>query len=331
MNGYIPLTLTFISRPSETIENTWDDGEVMNSFEAAPTFVATNAATRETGLSWAKGGYGRSGKVTETGASNTPFSHLRIVSHERRAEGGGAFKVIADNQWYVDLRTDVLLDILANTKVERGEVKGAQFIWARVGSHMKIVRVGSAIHTELIESDKVKAQVAIKQKDLKPGDVLQKANGEKEVFLGWVSTLDFEGADQGQYSFNGASTPTKYTLTSITHIPRIGVYWSYYAWSDKEWDGKTVRFGDNSQIDRRASVGKRFKVGSVEVPANWMEKAKKGYAELMQPAELAKEYYQSYRIKSAAAILSMTPVGEFPPLHPALDTWRETYNLLPKP
>ena len=325
MNGYIPPNLIFISRPPETIENEWDDGGTINTFEAAPTFVATNEKTRETGISWAERGYGSKVKAKVAEEVNIPFSALQIVSHEKRNEGGGAFKVIADKRWYVDLRTDALLDILVNAAVKEGNVQDCQFIWARVGSHMRIVRIGSAIYDELVKSDAVKAQVVVKQGDLKPGDVLQESNGKREVFLGWVSCLVFKGCmDRGGYQ----TTPwTKYTLESITHLTKQGVYWKHYEWDDKEWDGK-LSFAAKRDwaVDPRAKVGKRFKVGAVEVPSTWMAKVKAQTAEWFVKLTPQNEYYYNGQVERASELLTMSPVGEYPLLPAELEAYRAQYE-----
>lgn len=95
-------------------------------------------------------------KTEET--DNVPLKNVQILSLEKRSEGGRAYKVLIGNRVF-DLREDVLLDVLLNAKVENGLID-AEFIWCRVGSQMKLVRVGSELHKQMEESVKLTAELS---------------------------------------------------------------------------------------------------------------------------------------------------------------------------
>lgn len=303
MTGYIPPTITFISRKPETIVNEWEDGGEINSFEASPTYVATNEKTVESGKSWARGWRDRA-KTTVTPANNNPFKGLRITSYEHRSEGGGAFKAIADGQWYVDLRTDTLLDILVNHSVKNGEVQGAEFIWARVGSQAKVVRVGSSLYAKLVEStalDKVKPP---KASDLQPGDVYEAKTGQKAVFMGWCSTIQMT---EGNHYAN--------ELPALTRVPKI------QCWCR----GDSVRF-EAYTFEFKKSTSYRTKVGHKPVPSSWPEKVRAATAKWM--ADPGRAFYldKPNYLAEYCSTLHVGAVGESVALSPHYDRYKHLFK-----
>lgn len=257
MTGYIPTHITFISREPETIVNEWEDGGEINSFEARPTYVATNDKTKESGLSWAQGYNSTKRGITTTEAENKPFKSLRIVSYEKRNEGGGAFRAIADDKWYIDVRTDTLLDILVNHSIKGGEVQGAEFIWARVGSQAKVVRVGSSLHAKLIEATEINCVKPPKAQDLKPGDIYENKKGARQVFLGWCSTIEME-AESNRMEY----------LPVLRRLSNVQCWQTLH-----EREGYKVRLDDQFGwiVDFKKTCSYRKKAGTTKVPANWME------------------------------------------------------------
>lgn len=330
MTGYIPTHIIFISKPIETIDNEWEDGAgVINSFEAAPTYVATNEKTKESGMYWAQGYNTTKRGIKVTEAENKPFKSLRITSYEKRREGGGAFKAIADEKWYVDLRTDTLLDILVNHSVNNGEVQGAEFVWARVGSQAKVVRVGSSLHAQLVEATQLDQTKAPKASDLKPGDVYEAKNGDRAVFLGWVSTLQMK--HEGSTSFSSpyidpyTRGPSSEHEVEFKRVPKIQCWYEYStSYEDKpaqkvlnEWLWFRVKLKKTNSFKKR--------LDSVQVPDDWKERIKKAIENRLdeqrvvawhqgfsRPCDLA-EYCES---------LHLAPVGQSAPIHPEYEVFK---------
>ena len=319
MTGYIPTHITFISRKPETIVNEWEDGGEINSFEASPTYVATNEKTVESGKSWARG-YGSTNRgVTVGSADNKPFKSLRITSYEKRNEGGGAFKAIADGKWYVDLRTDTLLDILVNHSIKNGEVQGAEFIWARVGSQAKVVRVGSSLHTKLVESTQIDKIKPPKADDLKPGDVWEAKNGARGVFLGWVSTIQMTHRGSTSYSDPYIDPWTKQPQHEVTvkRAPKIQCWLTMAHYEADESLTKALKEFLAYRIEFKKTVSYRKRLTSVKVPANWMERVR---AEMVSNIAHWKTQYQKgfarpCDLAYACDRVHVAPLGESPALH----------------
>lgn len=317
MTGYIPTHITFISRAPETIVNEWEDGGEINSFEARATYIATNEKTKESGLSWAKGYNSTKRGITTTEAENKPFKSLRIISYEKRNEGGGAFKGIADNRWYIDLRTDTLLDILINHSIHHGEVQGAEFVWARVGSQAKVVRVGSSLHDKLIEATKTNSAKPPKATDLQVGDVYEAKNGDKGVFMGWVSTIKMthEGSTSYSSPYRSPHGYNEHTVT-LERVPKIQCWYLVRKW-DEESVEKSLKELEPYRVTLKKSSSLRRKLSSVKLPTNWMEKVRAKVEERLNSVktEYDKGFVRPCDLASWCDTLHIALLGEEPPLH----------------
>lgn len=199
--GYIPERIKYVQRPPREVSDYWEHDwltpeelrrkGVMVS-EAFP-IDATNKKTLETAMRWAKGRYNYDPKAKEiepkiTEVPNDPIPTVEVVSLDIRSEGGRAWKVLIHGTYYVDLREDVLLDSLRNGEgVVRGELTGP-FVWCLVGSHMKLVRVGSKLHDAVIEAGERRDSKNVTGAALKAGDIYENRKGEKFVFLGLVDS-----------------------------------------------------------------------------------------------------------------------------------------------
>jgi hypothetical protein len=155
---------------------------------------AKNKGTCETGAQWLKNhrryydnnkkAYVESNDIKEEKRNNDPFS-IQIINLEHRGNGGRAYKVVTENGYYVDLREDVLLDVIKQSTVNHGR-PGCQFIWGKVNAEMKLVRTGSELHDALLLASEVGSTKVIKSRDLVPGHLYQSKGGEKQIFIGWV-------------------------------------------------------------------------------------------------------------------------------------------------
>lgn len=193
MIGNIPEKIVYISRPATKINWEWDDFErkhIQTGEEVLPTFVAdpSKPKTVETGISWAS--VCKDDKIIQEILDNKPF-HIRILSLEKRNQGGRAYKAILDfKNYYVDLREDVLLDAIIESGISKGGIPNAEFIWGKVGSQMKLVRVDSELHSELIKTteDGKKSKVS----NVEIGGVYKNKKGEFSVYLGQHWILDYD-------------------------------------------------------------------------------------------------------------------------------------------
>ena len=170
--GYVPEEIVFIYSLSKQV------GEV----EVFPAYIADskNEKTIESGESWAKYcGYSKEErKVKKEKRKNSPIKNIQILELEYRGEGGRAYKVFIPNgEFYIDLREDVLMDIILNVGISPGGVLNGEYVFGVVGSQMKIMRVGSELHSEIIKSGEEKNKKKIKNSELIVGHSYSGRNG----------------------------------------------------------------------------------------------------------------------------------------------------------
>ena len=198
MVGHIPKTIKYVWGSEKKLESYWDDSELDIPDEqkrvVVPAFPcdADNPKTIETAKSWANGRHWQDKKVKmgQLDFPNEPMNNIQLISLEHRGEGGRAYKVIArrgDIDFFFDLREDVLLDALLNCKTNKGYFL-THFVWARVGSQMKIVRVGSELHNKLLKATSRKGLKKIK--DLEVGGVYVGKNETEYIYLGKFDYVD---------------------------------------------------------------------------------------------------------------------------------------------
>lgn len=240
IQGYIPEKVTYVARGSRDITVSWDESDDMAlvSRTVKPCFPIADdsAGTIETARNWAKQ-YGGKGKaeVTESVRQNAPFS-ISICSLEVRERGGRAYKVIDDDGYYFDLREDVLLDALLNSSVLKGRID-CNFVWAKIGSQMKLVRVGSALHEAVIEGGKRRGATKVSVSALQPGGVYRNAKGESFLILGWVSTVEYTHTPEVKPSWPGDSTQSSPEKMTETKRPKMLLVLELPEWGLRECAG----------------------------------------------------------------------------------------------
>jgi len=123
---------------------------------------------------------------------NDPIATLELYDIERRSEGGRAWKVGVPLEegaarLLVDLREDVLLDVILMGKAAKGILQGP-FIWAINGSQMRLVRVGSTLHKSIELAEKRQAAKPIPSAAWIFGGVYADKHDKEFVYLGQVDT-----------------------------------------------------------------------------------------------------------------------------------------------
>lgn len=187
--GSIPEKLIYVYSKSTCI-----DGELVY-----PTFIAdaNKSETIETGVNWAEikewDKKNSDVSVSKLEVNNEPVSKVRISSLEKRGRGGRAYKVIVtlpnkSESFYVDLREDVLMDTILEKGIDKKGILKGDFIWARVNTDMKLIRIGSKLHEEMIQSTKLNS-VKISKSKLEVGGVYSNKHHTK-VYLGEFTTVN---------------------------------------------------------------------------------------------------------------------------------------------
>lgn len=214
--GYIPAQLKYVQRPPRKVVDYWEhdmwENDKPTGVMVAEAFVvdASNPRTLKTAMTWAQG-YGAERKAKVTELPNDPIASLEIVSLDIRSEGGRAWKALINGKYYVDLREDVLLDSLRNGEgVTKAELSGP-FVWGCVGSHMKLMRVGSRLHEAVVEAGKRRASADVKGSALEIGGVYENRKGEKFVYLGQVDGENYELTnEEDRYKYTGYGAKDTY-------------------------------------------------------------------------------------------------------------------------
>ncbi len=106
--------------------------------------------------------------VTVHERDNSPFK-VRVIGLETRGEGGRAYKVVTEDGLLLDMREEVLLECVLGCGIAAGGTPNGEFIFAREGSQMKIIRVGSDIHAQFTAAEKRRTAAPIKKDALTPG------------------------------------------------------------------------------------------------------------------------------------------------------------------
>ena len=128
--------------------------------------------------------------VTINTVDNKPIKKVRLLSLEFRGEGGRAYKVLLDDKYYVDMREDVLVDVLLQTGITNG-ILGGEYVWGKLGSQMRLMRIGSELHKMLQTSTIQKDMPKIKPDELEVGGVYRSRKGEHGIFIGYVNTTEY--------------------------------------------------------------------------------------------------------------------------------------------
>jgi hypothetical protein len=194
--GKIPSKILFVRGIPTTFQCNWDD--VDTSIAEGRQVVANFPADAESAdnvaqaLRWGHDQFrvhhlpDAEPKTEER--KNEPFA-ITVIGLEKRMEGGRAFKVIDCVNRMFDLREDILLEALQSVGVSAGGRIAGEFVFAKLGSQMRLVRVGSSLHDELVKSQSRRQSKNVKESDLVVGGVYANRRG-LVIYLGRVDTVE---------------------------------------------------------------------------------------------------------------------------------------------
>lgn len=279
MNGNIPEKLKlFVCDPTQ-IKVTYDDSDIQigDTFMASDTFVsdATNPKTCATGESWAESRCRRwntttsqydQGTYGSEELDNIPIKDVMITSLEHRGQGGRAYKVIVNQKYYVDLREDVLLDAMLNVGISAGGKLNGEYIFAKVGSQMKLIRYESALYDELIKATMVKQSA--KLKNLKIGRVYENKQ-TSVVYLGEVTTTKLELIETiGNGGYSNIAIATGIKQTPITGM----LFYEFYSFEKNQ---TKIDFTNEYRFVIKKSHSLKVDTGiDVTLPVGWLEQVR---------------------------------------------------------
>lgn len=203
-SGYIPTDIVYIFGGPVRVTRRWDDADQPDDelvfTDVVPAFVsdADNEKTINTGIVWATSRCSRwnpttnktetTGTVQKINRENKPINNIRVIGLEIREGGGRAYKVITPDGYYFDLREDVLLDTMLAKGIQPGGILSGEYIWGRIGTEMKLVRVNSDLYIALLEAGSRSILSTIPKNKLEIGTIYESKQGERGIFLGYITT-----------------------------------------------------------------------------------------------------------------------------------------------
>lgn len=323
MVGNIPSKLKlFVCDPIKiTVNYDNSDIQIGNTCMASETYVsdADNTKTCETGEKWAVqtsriyNYTTRSwspGKFVVEEIDNLPIKNVVITSLEHRGQGGRAYKVILNNRYYVDLREDVLLDAILHAGINRGGKLMGEYLFAKVSSQMKLVRIDSSLYNELIKSTAMNHSTKVK--NLKFGRIYE-SKTERLIYLGNVTSTEVHLIEKNNHPYN-AQTPVDGKLTTKSVSGML-----FYKIPSYEKDSKNIKL-DAYRFSIKKSHNLRIDTGiDVDMPVNWLETLKNNiYIEATKDANK----YPSVKNSNFHEIYYMTQyskIANINNLHPSFE------------
>jgi|SRR5579859_6579501 len=190
INGTIPKKVSYVYSDDRQIiikSSTKKQISVMPAYLADPT----DQKTMNKAINLASNSYGSSGLRNKPHfideVDNNPIDKIKVVSSYIKAESGIYYKVLA-GKFYVDLREEILLDTILEKGIRRGGILNGQYIWAKVHSKLKLIRIGSEMYNLIIDYDAKRNFKPIKKESLEIGAIYKDRRNNIAIFLGLVNS-----------------------------------------------------------------------------------------------------------------------------------------------
>ena len=199
---------------------------------------------------------------------NKPLKDVKVLSLEHRGQGGRAYKALIDN-FYVDLREDVLMDTLLQAGVDAGGILKGEYVWAKMGSQMKLVRIGSELHRLIVEFESKKDIKPVGKGNLEIGGVYQDRKKNKAIFVGYVNTVKYKTENPIPYYQRQGTADFKYKQTVVK---KAMLFYSVHDFDKLE---KNIKEMKDKERNYSYSIKKSHtyieKVGQVKIPDGIIE------------------------------------------------------------
>lgn len=274
VSAYIPKDMIYVTAQ---VENRNVSGDFIPMVPVFPVDAA-NKKTLETALNWSKrrNGFNEASKKAydytaalktplQITTPNTPKSGYRLVAVDIRNEGGRAWKVItpAPDYFLFDIREEYLLSALLNAGCDKGGYLKGEYVWARVGSQMKLVLVGSELYYKILQADNKTNTKEIPLKDLVPGGVYEMKTGNAKMFLGRVNTIKFEEKYENGFRYGDAKYEEKVLKGKYVFFDFSNINTPYYREPfERAMTKSTVLEAYETYVKDNSDFGKSFEVNS---------------------------------------------------------------------
>lgn len=192
--GYIPKEIAIVTHKTVTVNvgSHWDVKLKAHTTELVVQGLISEASNKEAiennkkDISWRD----RSVQPSVEIRKNIPIKNVKVCS-TGWGKSGPVYNVIVDGI-YATCREDLIMNSIINEGVEKGGILKGEFIWAKIGKTMDLVRVGSAVHASMVESTRRRDLPKLKMKDLIPGNIYMSRQGDKYLFLDRVKTHELK-------------------------------------------------------------------------------------------------------------------------------------------
>jgi hypothetical protein len=115
---------------------------------------SSNGPGIESAVNWAER-YGSGRGYFKDVHPNDNMTDVIIVDMECRTGNSKVYKALVKNKYYVDLRPDVVLDIMVNGSIQNGVIQ-SPMLWVRAKGGMRLTRAGSPDHIDSLDAKKPK-------------------------------------------------------------------------------------------------------------------------------------------------------------------------------
>lgn len=311
--GTIPKEIHYVVHPKETVVLKYKhmDEEFENTLDYHPTKVYDNANDFNVQAK-------PLGSKLET-KNNVPLTDLQILDSVP-GSFGTHYMVLINNNQVIDIKDELLIDIIRNSEITNNGVVSGQFIWAKIAGHLKLIRVGSQLHSDVQDSHNKKFNPKIKNSQFEIGGIYRSRNGTTQVFLGNVRStiyyLKYTNNSHALFDYNVDYDKQYMFFAEITR------------WNNKKNKKLSDLIGDDWNINENNSLVrydlKRShsfieKLGNIEVPENMISEVRTMYkskvAKYLGSVDMKAAHgvnapmYSSSRISGDSMFLNMYAVG----------------------
>jgi len=189
----IPEEITYFQRPPEKTTISTEGYRYRRGEEEEVTvrfsYVGDtrNSGTQKTGQAFINNVEGS----TVATKPNEPIQYVRLINVSGGYSRKHMWHVLIDDTYFVEMTDSTLMDAVQHSRAQDGKLYGP-FIWARVSSGLRLIRIGGRIYNDLVQqTERIKTK-AIRRNDLVVGNRYQAENGSFCVFLGDVDYEEYE-------------------------------------------------------------------------------------------------------------------------------------------
>jgi len=156
INGSIPKRIVYYHLPEKKIHQgvEWNLDSLNNKENVLPAAVADPLDPKS--INNAQNLLKNYQKIIPKSieVDNKPIKDVKIFSISRRYSSGLQYKILIRG-YLLDLKEDVLLDALIKEGATNGILNG-EYIWAKIGTNTKLVRIGSELYNMIINFENKK-------------------------------------------------------------------------------------------------------------------------------------------------------------------------------